>query len=395
MTGRRTLLGFALLVFFSISPSRGDEFDRLGSEIVGSLLRDPKTRTHQAIGFRELEGLPTVLHDSRAALVLVRTDQANWAKLLVTPGLRKVPVSKTALVPVLMIERFASFDASRAGFRLARGRELILFPGFQFDLDTGQIVPDGLGGDIVFTAKGEDDGTISPLGTARLATLTKAPELAAAAPGSPSPGKAVQPGDFSGRFRLNANGQWSGLLELAVDPVGAVSGTFSSDASGSVYPVTGKVGGDSPQKIRFTIEFPRTRPEYQGILWTEGKSVIAGMLRMLERDFSFVAVREGTRLDLEGTGEAVALSPADRSASWLRVRVEAGSDRYRVDKNPDPKSATELTEFLGRSLKAAPKIKVLIVAGESVPQARVRKAIEAVRASGVTAIRLAPVADEP
>ncbi len=127
MTGRPILLGLALLFFFWLSPSRGDEFDGLGSEIVGSLLRDAKTPRHRAIGFRELEALPAVLHDSRAALLLVRTDQGNWAKMLVAPGLRKGPASKTALVAVLMIERFEAFDASKPGSRLARGRDLMLF----------------------------------------------------------------------------------------------------------------------------------------------------------------------------------------------------------------------------------------------------------------------------
>ena len=159
--------------------------------------------------------------------------------------------------------------------------------------------------------------------------------------------------------------------------------------------MTGKVDGDVPQKIRFTIEFPRSRQDYQGILWTEGKNVIAGTLTMLGRDFSFVAVRQGTRLDLDGGGEAVALSPPDRSATWLRVRVEADPDRYLVGKDGDPKSGTELTEILVRSLKGDPKIKVLVVARESIPHVRVLQAIEAVRASGITAIHLAAAAQDP
>ena len=108
----------------------------------------------------------------------------------------------------------------------------------------------------------------------------------------------MRPGDLAGRFRLAANGQWSGLLELAIDPTGAVSGSYASDASGSVYRVSGKVDPNAPQKIQFTIEFPRTRQEYQGILWSEGKNVIAGTMTMLGRDFSFVAVREGATLNL-------------------------------------------------------------------------------------------------
>ena len=172
------------------------------------------------------------------------------------------------MVPVLVVERFEVYDGANPASRLARGREILLFPGFQIDLDTGQIVPEGMGGDLIFTARGLDDGTIGPRGTARLASLTSLPTLPGGLPGAPSPGKAVLPGDFAGRFRLIANGQWSGLLELAIDPAAAVSGTFVSDASGTVYPVSGKVDGEVPQKIRFAIEFPRTRQDYEGLLWS-------------------------------------------------------------------------------------------------------------------------------
>jgi hypothetical protein len=205
----------------------------------------------------------------------------------------------------------------------------------------------------------------------------------------------VRPGDFSGRFRLVANGQWTGLLELAADASGAVSGTFTSDASGSAYPVTGQVDAEVPQKIRFTIAFPRTRQDYQGALWIDGKNVIAGILTMLGRDFSFVAVRDGTRLDVEGGGGLAELQPQEHLATWLRVRVEKAPDRYRVDKQADAKSAGKLTEFLAGALRGSPTLKVLVVAGESTPYVRVLEAIHAVQAAGITAIRLAPAAEDP
>ena len=120
----------------------------------------------------------------------------------------------------------------------------------------------------------------------------------------------MRPADFSGRFRLAANGQWSGLLELAVDPAGSVTGSFQSDASGSAFPVTGKVDPQLHQKVQFAIQFPRARQDYQGVLWTEGKQVMAGTLAMLGQDFSFVAVREGSKLDLGADAAATALLAA-------------------------------------------------------------------------------------
>ena len=52
------------------------------------------------------------------------------------------------------MERFETIDAGdRRSFK-ARGKEFTLFDGFQFDLDAGQVVPEGLGGDIVFLTQG-------------------------------------------------------------------------------------------------------------------------------------------------------------------------------------------------------------------------------------------------
>jgi hypothetical protein len=308
MVGHRDAIALVLSLVLLNTPfsTRGDEFDRLGGAVLAGLVRDARTRVHTSLGFRELEALPSVLRDTRSALLIVKTDQGNLAQLLVSPGFRKRPGGKGTLVPLLLVERYEVFDAGNPRARLARGKNLMLFPGMQLDLDTGQVVPEGLGGDLVFTARGDEDGTISSLGTARISTLDQPPSLPPTAQGVPSEGRVVRPADFSGRFRLAANGQWSGLLELAVDPAGSITGSFQSDASGSAYPVTGKVDPQLHQKAQFAIQFPRARQDYQGVLWTEGKQVIAGTLTMLGRDFSFVAVREGSRLDLGAQAEAPA-----------------------------------------------------------------------------------------
>jgi hypothetical protein len=279
-------------------PVQGDEFERISGNILAALFREPGLHIRPALGFRELEALPSVLHDSRGALLLVKTDLGNLARLQVSPGFRRGPKNQGPPVPVLHVERFEVFDGGHPGSRLARGKGLTLFPGFQLDLDSGQVVPEGFGGDLLFTARGQEDGTVGTLGTARMATLVKPPGLPPPAPGLPSEGKIARPGDFAGRFHLVANGQWSGLLELAVDPSGEVSGTFSSEAGGAPHAVTGKIDGEVQEKIRLSIGFPRARQDYQGILWTEGKNAFAGTLTMLGRDFSFIAVREGTKIGL-------------------------------------------------------------------------------------------------
>jgi hypothetical protein len=114
--------------------------------------------------------------------------------------------------------------------------------------------------------------------------------------GRPSSGRAILPGDFGGRFNLHADGQWSGRLDMVVDADGAVTGSFRSDKNGTAYPVTGKAGDAAPRRIRFDIQFPRAKQSYEGLIWSEGKNVIAGTLSMLDQPYSFVAVREGTSL---------------------------------------------------------------------------------------------------
>jgi hypothetical protein len=172
----------------------------------------------------------------------------------------------------------------------------MLFDGFQFDLDGGQVVPPGLGGDIVFLTQGPEGPRLVALDGSRLYTLEKPPPSPSPTPGKPSAGRTVVPADFAGSYNLMANGQWSGSLALAVDQAGVISGHFRSDKNGASYPVTGQVAADIPQKIMFAVQFPRARQTYEGFLWTEGKNVIAGSLSMLDHPYSFVAVREGASL---------------------------------------------------------------------------------------------------
>ena len=76
-------------------------------------------------------------------------------------------------MPVLVLERFDTFDAGNPASRLARGREVILFSGFEFDLDSGQVVPEGQGGDLRFVALPKSTPRLEALGPAKLYTLSK------------------------------------------------------------------------------------------------------------------------------------------------------------------------------------------------------------------------------
>jgi len=309
----RLLLGVGVTVLLLTGPpATAGEFDRLEGDALAELAGGGNVTRHERLNFAEIEGLPAVLPETRSAFLLVKTGQGNYARVLASAGLQKPPEGEAKAMakgdggkmargqgvatPVLVLERFETFEPGRSGSRVARGAGLILYEGFQIDLDTGQVVPPGQGGDLDFRKEKEGGAlpTLKPLGKAAIYTLTK-PIQSGPASAGPSSGKSVLPGDFAGRFRLQADGRWSGVLELQVAADRGLTGRFRSEANGTSYPVTGQVLAESPQKAQFTIKFPRIEQEYDAFLWTEGKNVMAGSFTMQERSFGFFAVREGTR----------------------------------------------------------------------------------------------------
>ncbi len=291
---RRAAWVFAIALT-SNTIGRAGEFDRLEGAQLAAIAKGTDVIRHQRITMRALDQLPTAFKDTRAPFLIVKTSQKNLARLLVSPALRKPPGGEGPPIPVFVLERFDTFEPGRAGSRLAKGAGLLLFDGFQVDLDSGQVVPDGQGGDLIFKNGGKDGPWIEAVGSAEIYS-PKSPLTPDKAAAGPSPGRAVLPGDFSGRYRLYADGRWSGLLELEVAADRQVSGRFRSEANGTTYPVTGEVQLDPTNKVLFKVKFPRSEQDYDGFLWTEGKSAISGTFAMGEKTFGFTALREGSKM---------------------------------------------------------------------------------------------------
>lgn len=287
--------GGILALFLALGWSAGasgDDFAAIEGALLGNLASGSGAREASAITFNGIAALPKVLGDSEHAFVIVRTDKGNAAKLLVSIALRR-PSKPGDPVPLVMIERLETFEIPGVKTRLAQARSLALFDGFQIDLDTGAIVPGGFGGDLIFEAGGAG---LKAINGAKLFTLEKPPILPKAAAGKVSAGRKVELGDFAGRFRLYANAQWSGVVDWKVDDQKNLTGEFRSDRNGQAYKVLGKVGEGAPHKLRFAIEFPRSRQDYEGWLWTNGKSGFSGSMTFLDQTFGFVALREGETL---------------------------------------------------------------------------------------------------
>lgn len=293
---RNSLQAGVFLVFVLVTtPARADDFERLEGEILTNITRAGEPLPQPSIGMPELARIPRVLRDTRATLLIVRTDLGNVARVLIDFGLRQ-PEGAEA-VPILILDRFDTFETGASGDRLARGRGLQLFDGFRLDLDTGQVVPEGHGGDLRFEAKADGGPLLWFEGDAKAYVLTRSPFATDAATTGPSPGRAVVPADFRGRYHLAIGGQWSGPLDLEVDDQAQVTGRFRSNETGSSYRVAGQVSRVPPNQIDLVIRFPRSELTLSGWLFADGKAAFAGSASFLERPIGFYALREGAALD--------------------------------------------------------------------------------------------------
>ena len=389
---RNRLTGsFLVWLWVLVLPSHGDEFTRLVGPPLFDLPHRGDARARDTLPIRAMEALPEVLQGERSTFVIATTDQGNVAKLLLSAGFRKRPAEagREAMTPVLMIDRFETISSGDRVSWKARGKEIMLFDGSGYDLDSGQVVPAGFGGDLAFSARGPDGPQLSVLGSNKLYTFTEPLPIAPSRPGRPSSGRAVLPTDFDGRYFLVANGQLSGTLDLSVDPAGAVTGRFRSDKNGAVYPVSGTVAADLPRKIEFAIQFPRSRQDYEGLLWTEEKNAFAGTVLILEHPYSFLALREGTVLAPEGLDfDRTTTSSIAANARSRVVTLEDGPDRYAID--GQAKSGSELTVALAEAVKNEPRTSVILRVPETLPFERVNRAARMIRDAGITAIRVAP-----
>ena len=378
---RPLMISAAGLMLLSSAIARADQFESLDGPVLARFVKANDVRSLKQICSNAVLALPALLKESRSGLLVARTAQGNYARLLIVPERRKSPTGKGEPFPVLVLERFDTFDGANTGSRLVKGREIVLFDGFQVDLDSGQVVPDGQGGDLRFVAQGENAPRLETIGDAKLYAPTTLPALEAGAAPQPTPGRIVVPGDFSGRYRLFANGQWSGTLDITVDTKGVVSGQFRSDLHGSAYPVTGQVADDAPHRVRFAVKFPRSQQDFDGYLWTDGKGAMAGTVSLLDHDFGFFAIRDGGRVapdaEIHPLQEATGKDPS-------RVVIDIAGESIAIEGN-----AVSRADLATTLSKAQPKpAEVTIRASNDTRYDKLHALISVVRDAEISTIRL-------
>jgi hypothetical protein len=257
--------------------------------------RDIATVAEAATGLKEVTELTPrllaahggVLPGAAAAVVIVQTNEGRWAKLLVQPARQRVGGRTHSIV---LIERFVTFREGTERAVQASGQNVQLYPGFVFNLDLGQVVPEGVGGDLV-VSESSGGAVVRPAGKAKVYVMTQAPTSASPTKSpKPTPGEPFRTSYFNGTYKLIDDGRRSGTLKLTVNDTGELTGAFYSDKDGEKYDVYGKVGNPR-HAVQFTIKFPRVEQTFQGHLFTGDARAIAGTSRLQERDAGFYAVR--------------------------------------------------------------------------------------------------------
>ncbi len=358
-----------------------DEFDGLDGKRLNELLKQADASSQKSLNIKDLASMPFVVPGVRSSFLIIKTDAGNIAKLVISPGQRKATDPAREPAPIVILERAETYEVGNLGTRLAKVKDLVLFDGFQVDLDSGLVVPEGQGGDLVYRAGGEAGDRLETEGGASIVVFRKLIASKKSTSSGVSGGRSVLVGDFAGKYRLFADGQWSGTLKLeVVDHV--VSGTYQSDVNGTSYSVEGEVSAEAPRQINFVIVYPRSRQEFSGGLFTDGKGALVGSGTMLGRPFRFFATREGGRI----TPADVDLQ--DRIAE-RKVAVELSLQGLKLDGKPIEEKP--LVDALSLVMQGGQSSVLTLKVAKDVPFATIKQWIELFRSAGVGAIHLAPI----
>ena len=282
---RATVAMLLFSAFFSLEQrdSRADVFDDHTAYWLRRATSDAKPV--ESLAMRDAQSLNSIGRGIGSPCIVVHTNDDNWTKALVTWGFRKGKDGKR--VPVVLIERFVTYRGDRQNLTTAAGEEVMLFPGFGFNFDIGQVVPEGQGEDILCVG----EGVLKPAGEAELFGLDgpALPEPDPSQRPDPTSHTGVIPTDFAGSWQVRIDGRWEGVWELDVEER-RVFGRFISDETKSVYEISGKIAA-LPHNAKLNIELANASQSIDAFLWTKDKSAMAGIMIMADRKLGFYATR--------------------------------------------------------------------------------------------------------
>jgi hypothetical protein len=281
----------ALMWILYAAELAADEFDRVTQPLLAGLPGTPMVQEVSAL----TPGLVTthagVVGDAGAAMVVVKTNGGNLAKVLVQFARQK---TEKGAVPIVLLERLTTYKPGGERLLQSHTRPVHLYPGFEFSADLGQVVPAAVGGDVRH-APGptpDSEGTLVPVGNAKLYVVVAKPVVAGAAPKPTRAvlGEAFDAKAISGVYQLHDDGRRQAKLTLNVDDQGQISGTYESEQTGRKYEVTGRVLAARHQ-CEFTVQFPNSRQVFTAWAFTRDAAALAGVSKTQEREFGFYATR--------------------------------------------------------------------------------------------------------
>lgn len=275
-----------LLILVVVATANGaDVFERHSAPLVKKLVEEGKPV--EQLTMADAARIKPLAATIGSPCLVVKTDEGGYSKVLAAWGLKKGNGSDKP-VPVLLVERFVTYRGDRLDLTSATGKDVMLFPGFGFNLDIGQVVPEGQGADILFTAEGE----LTATDNARLIVVngSQLPASDKTTAKDPNDHEGVLAEDFTGTWKLNADGRWLGELSLKVNENGRATGQFTSDESKNSYDVTGQTGA-TPHNLKLEVFLANTQLSMDAYLWTKDKSQMAGTVTMTGRKFGFQAIR--------------------------------------------------------------------------------------------------------
>ncbi|NQV26418.1 MAG: hypothetical protein HQ518_18845 [Rhodopirellula sp.] len=283
--GRRVFIAAILISIACVaaSPVSADVFDDHTAYWLKRATADAKPQT--SLAMRDSLSLKSIGRGIGSPCIVVHTDEDNWTKALVTWGFRKGTDGNR--VPVVLIERFVNYRGDRQTLTTATGKDIMLFPGFGFNFDIGQVVPQGQGEDILCV----EEGVLKPAEKAEFFVLDgpAIPEPDPTERPDPTSHTGVLPSDFAGSWKVRIDGRWEGVWELDVEER-RIFGRFISDETKSVYEISGKIAA-LPHNAKLSIELANASQSIDAFLWTKDKSAMAGIMIMADRKLGFFATR--------------------------------------------------------------------------------------------------------
>lgn len=273
----------ALTVCVVTVPADADVFDDHTAYWLRRATADAKPQ--ESLAMQDALSLKPIGRGIGSPCIVVHTDDDNWTKALVTWGFRKG--TDGSRVPVVLIERFVNYRGDRQTLTTSAGKDVMLFPGFGFNFDIGQVVPAGQGEDILCV----DDGILKPAEKSELFVLDgpAIPEPDPTERPDPTSHTGVIPTDFAGSWKVRIDGRWEGVWELDVEER-RVFGRFLSDETKSVYEISGKIAA-LPHNAKLNIDLANASQSIDAFLWTKDKSAMAGVMVMANRKLGFYATR--------------------------------------------------------------------------------------------------------